>query len=420
MSAAGYAQRAAFGRAVLRAALLWLAAVGPVASSEPASSGAAVPASAAAPTPTAAPAVATPQAAPTGQASKVRSPEDGWFDVSGFLDETYGFIPLIVPITEPAVGLGAAGALVFIDRAPGAAFGGLERPNMTAVGGLATDNGTRGLMAGDLRHWRGNRVQTLVAVIDADVNLDFYGIGEDSVLNDDPRSYSLEPLGGGLRAKYRFRESHVWGGMTYALADTKVRFDEDAAAAGLQDLEGDSRVGGLVPSISYDSRDNIFTPGRGTYFEGSAGFFSPVLGGDDTFQRVSLTYIRYWPIQPRVTLGVRGGATFTFGEVPFYMLPFVSLRGAPVLRYQGEEAAETEVEARWQFWKRLSVVGFAGGGAAWNDFERVDNAVTVVTGGAGMRYELARKYGLHAGVDVAFGPDETAVYIQFGSAWFRP
>ena len=44
----------------------------------------------------------------------------------------------------------------------------------------------------------------------------------------------------------------------------------------------------------------------------------------------------------------------------------------------------------------------------------------MVTGGTGFRYELARKYGLHAGLDVAFGPDETAIYIQVGSAWMRP
>jgi hypothetical protein len=60
------------------------------------------------------------------------------------------------------------------------------------------------------------------------------------------------------------------------------------------------------------------------------------------------------------------------------------------------------------------------GGAAWNDFERFNATQTVVTGGAGVRYELARKYGIHMGLDVAFSPDITAIYIQVGSAWDRP
>ena len=66
------------------------------------------------------------------------------------------------------------------------------------------------------------------------------------------------------------------------------------------------------------------------------------------------------------------------------------------------------------------MVGFAGGGAVWNDFEQLDNVKSAVAGGAGFRYEIARKYGIHMGVDVAFGPDNTAVYIQVGSAWARP
>ncbi len=45
---------------------------------------------------------------PASSGRKGRS--GGWFDVSGFLDTAYGFVPLVVPITEPAVGYSAAGA----------------------------------------------------------------------------------------------------------------------------------------------------------------------------------------------------------------------------------------------------------------------------------------------------------------------
>jgi hypothetical protein len=44
----------------------------------------------------------------------------------------------------------------------------------------------------------------------------------------------------------------------------------------------------------------------------------------------------------------------------------------------------------------------------------------VGAGGIGLRYELARKFGLHAGLDLAHSPGTTAVYIQIGNAWFRP
>jgi hypothetical protein len=42
-----------------------------------------------------------PAAAPAPAPSKFFSPDDGWLDVSGFLDEKYGFLPVVIPITEP-------------------------------------------------------------------------------------------------------------------------------------------------------------------------------------------------------------------------------------------------------------------------------------------------------------------------------
>lgn len=43
-------------------------------------------------------------------------PEDGYFDIGSFLDKPYGFYPMAMPITEPAVGYGAAIVPVFIKR----------------------------------------------------------------------------------------------------------------------------------------------------------------------------------------------------------------------------------------------------------------------------------------------------------------
>jgi len=285
---------------------------------------------------------------------------------------------------------------------------------------MGTENGTWGVMAGDMRHWLDDRLQTLVGVVRASVNLDFYGIGRDNVLNNNPRSYNLEPLAGLVRAKYRIGGSKFWAGLGYALASTQVTFDAPGTIPGLPDLQRESRVGGLTPTLSYDSRDNIFTPAKGTFVEVTAGFFAPAFGGDDEFQRHSLTAMQFIPLHEDVSMGVRGDATVSTGDVPFYLRPFIALRGAPVMRYQGEEVAQIEAELRWQCWRRFSIVGFTGYGAAWNDLERVDNTRTVVTGGAGFRYEIARAYGLHMGVDVAFGPDVTAIYVQFGSAWMRP
>ena len=51
-------------------------------------------------------------------------------------------------------------------------------------------------MAGNLRHWHRERLQTLIFFIDTKVNLDFFGIGESAALGGQHLSYTLHLTGG--------------------------------------------------------------------------------------------------------------------------------------------------------------------------------------------------------------------------------
>jgi hypothetical protein len=46
-----------------------------------------------------------------------------------------------------------------------------------------------------------------------------------------------------------------------------------------------------------------------------------------------------------------------------------------------------------------------------------DNVTTVYSKGVGLRYFIARRFGTHVGFDIAKGPEDTALYLQFGHAW---
>jgi hemolysin activation/secretion protein len=173
-------------------------------------------------------------------------------------------------------------------------------------------------------------------------------------------------------------------------------------------------------SLRYDSLDNLFTPTRGTLSDTSASFFDDAFGGTRDFQLLQQVLIRHWPLSERIFLGARAQANFSFGDVPFYARPFIYLRGIPALRYQGEHAATAELELRWQFHPRISLIGFGGGGLAWTNLESFDREQSAFSGGLGVRYLVARKFGMHAGLDVARGPEEGAIYVQLGNAWIRP
>lgn len=376
---------------------------------------------AAAQTPAApAPPAQDPVAPPQEERSRWFSEEDGWFDLSEFMDSPGGFAPIIFPITEPAVGYGVLAGVAFIEKVEPGAEAGFGRPSVTAVGALATENGTRGLAVGNVHYWMDDRVQTMVGLVDAAVNLDYYGFGDSSNLEDDPLRYGLDPFGGLVQAKYRLGDTRAWAGMSYTLATTAIGFEEPAGTPGLPDYAADSDVAGLSPLFSYDSRDNFMTPTRGLYLESSIGLYGQALGSDTNFQRAGFDAMQFFPLHSRLTLGGRVGANFSYGDVPFYMRPFVSLRGIEAMRYQGEHAAQIEGELRWQFWKRISLTGFGGVGETWTSLDEATDVTRVAAGGFGVRYELARRQGLHVGADLAYGPDGTTIYVIFGSAWMRP
>jgi outer membrane protein assembly factor BamA len=351
--------------------------------------------------------------------SKLVDPVDGWFDASGFLDTAYGFMPIASPVTEPAVGYGAAGGLIFIERRETNADGTMRKPNLSLVGGGGTGNGTWAVFAGSTHSWFDDKLESIALVSYASVNLKFYGIG-DGPLRDSPVNYNIQPVGGIFEGRYRIADSRFQLGLRYNFAVTHVSFSGPALPPQIAQRELNATLSGLAPALIYDSRDNLFTPTRGLYAEASVAVNNEAWGSDFNYEIPSVAVIYYRPLASNLFLGVNAQMKLSYGNPPFYALPYVSLRGVAFGEYIGDDMAEAEFEARWQFWKRFSLVGFAGAGTVWNNFDHVQNQESVVSGGTGFRYELARKYGLHMGADVAFGPKGPAFYIQFGSAWFKP
>jgi hypothetical protein len=346
--------------------------------------------------------------------------DDGWFDASEFLDTAYGFVPVIAPITEPAIGYGAAGALVFIDRHPLGQNQEFVRPNIAMAGGLATENGTEGLFAGHLGTWMNGRLRTTAAVADMDVNLEFFGLGGQHNPGDG-LDYTIAAQGGVIGGNYKFGEKPLWFGLRFLQATPRVSFD--VPAADLPEFlpgDGELRLTALTPSLTLDMRNNFFTPTQGWYVDLSVPIFRKGLGGDRDFETASLLGMHYRPLAESLFFAARGGVKTSSDGTPFYLRPFVWLRGVQALGYQGEDVAEFEAELRWQWHSRFSLVGFGGAGIVRSDLFADDKDKTVTAGGAGFRYLIARKHGLHMGMDVAFGPDDPVLYVIFGNAWMRP
>ena len=363
---------------------------------------------------------AEPDSEQEGQ-SRFRDPDDDKLDLSAFLASAYGFVPLLVPITDPAVGYGAVAAAMFVHGEPPAQGEPFVRPSISVVGGLRTENDTRGWFGANLGTWRGGRVRTIAALADMDVNLEFFGLGGDAATTAQGLGYSVTARGGVAGGNYRLGDTQFWMGLRYTAVDTRVSLEPSVVELPNVPLDDyDLRLGALTPSLTLDRRDNFFTPIRGWYVDLAVPMYRESLGSDRDFETANLTGMYFRPFAKSLFLGLRASGKYSSDRTPFFLRPYVSLRGVQALQYQGERTAELEAELRWQFRTRWSVVGFVGAGEARSSVAVRDPETNVSTAGAGFRYLIARLHGLHLGVDVADGPDDTIFYVVLGNAWLRP
>ena len=112
--------------------------------------------------------------------------------------------------------------------------------------------------------------------------------------------------------------------------------------------------------LEYDSRDTVFTPNNGISAAVQASLFREAFGGDHDFEKYK-TYIKYFTqLGNPVVLGLRGELETIDGDLstPYYEYPFISMRGIPVMRYQGDTVGVAEAEIRWNYTFRWSLVFF--------------------------------------------------------------
>ena len=347
-------------------------------------------------------------------------PDDGQLDLSYFLENPRGFLPIPIVITEPAVGYGGGIVGMFLRPRREAGDEGWARPDISAVGGFATQNGTAGAFAGDASRWLDGRLRTLVGGGTGQVNLDFYGLGFDPSSLDQKVRYSLQFSGAVAQANWQLAPKSPWAiGLRYVYADVNPKLRDEPAFPGLVDRVR-VKISAPTAVVEFDTRDNVFTPTRGVYAESSWLASRKALGASDDFERFQQILMGWQAVAHDVTLAARGNYAWSSLGTPFFLRPFVPLRGVPAMRFQGDRMASVEAEARWQFFGRWSVVGFGGAGWTRNTRDDLSTSQNVTSGGLGFRYELASKFGMHAGVDVAHSPGTTAVYLVVGNAWFRP
>ncbi|MHC4553297.1 MAG: hypothetical protein ACYSUT_11135 [Planctomycetota bacterium] len=345
-------------------------------------------------------------------------PNDGMFDMSQWLREDHGFLPVPMIITEPAVGFGLGTSLVFFHESEDRPRpeGHFLTPSMTGIFGAYTENDTWAGGAFHFGSWDQDNIRYFGGIMKTSVNLTYYGRNDNALFNS--LDYNLSAWGTLQQILFRLPESNLFLGGRMSYFDSESKFNYDTPDPGLEDWEYDFTSLGLGPVFKYDTLDNMFTPNKGIQLDGSWVFCAE--GADysgETYQLGELGSRIYSPLADNMVLGWRVDTRFSTGHVPFFALPYIDMRGIPAARYQGEQVALTELELRYNLTQRWAVVGFGGVGKTADSLSEIFEGPSRSAGGVGLRYLVAKDYGIYSGLDVARGPEEWAIYLQVGSAW---
>jgi len=343
-------------------------------------------------------------------------PTDGQFDVSHWLLEKRGFLLNPFIITEPAIGYGGGATLLFFHesaddkkkREKGEVLGLPPSISFVLGGGTETDSWLAG--GGHFGSYRKDRIRYLGGAGYGEFNIDFY-IGDRDI------DYTLKGVFLSQQLLVRIAESDFFLGGKYLFTrlDSKIDF-----GISLPSFIPDSLIfvsSGVGPVIRFDNRDNIFTPDNGIEIELTPLFYTEELGSDADYQILQTKSRGYMPVHEKVVMALRVDTEWSFGDTPFFALPAVRARGVPATRYQNEYSVSSEIQGRWNVWKRWSLIGFAGLGWSGGDINALDSSKFVPSGGGGFRYLIARLLKLQMGMDFAGSEGEFIFYFQIGTGW---
>ncbi|GAM63012.1 outer membrane protein [Vibrio ishigakensis] len=162
-------------------------------------------------------------------------PVDGMLDMGEYLAENaYGFLPIPIIITEPAVGYGGGFAGMFLHEteeqkekrrklAMSSLDGGAQLipPAVTIAGGAATENGTWFALLGHRRVWREDSIRYIGGIGMGTAIMDYYPFSQ-GALQDVGFEIETEGFGGMQKLQFRIADTKLFLGVQQFYANSEV------------------------------------------------------------------------------------------------------------------------------------------------------------------------------------------------------
>lgn len=187
-------------------------------------------------------------------------------------------------------------------------------------------------------------------------------------------------------------------------------------------LEGErnkiSSLGGGV-ILTYDSRDFIPNPYKGTFAKIEHTFFPKFLGNGYSFQRTDLQIRHYDRLWKGAVLAYDFSGTFNSGNIPWSMVALLGgpyrMRGYYEGQYRDNNLIVAQIELRQKVYKRHGVVVWGGAGNVFPKFSKFRWKETLPGYGFGYRWEFKNRVNIR--LDYGIGKGQSSFYFNINEAF---
>ncbi len=318
-----------------------------------------------------------------------------------------------IPKSSPTLGTGLQPVVLYMH--PPKPDNPDNEPAITGVGGLYTDNNSYVLGAFHKDYLFQGRLRTMAALGKGKLNLNYFGQGDKGLLTKHPLSYSIEMdvLYLGVQARLPHTE-HWYFGPNYLYSNGTVSFRLSELAPAFPDIGRSISIAALGLDLSYDNRDDSLYPTEGTYFMASVSDYGEAWGGDYDYRKYGLSLSHYFKLGSKLVLAANGELKGSSGNVPFFDMPNLSVRGYESGRFIDDYTLTTRAELRYQFRPRWGFVTFVDGGVVNDSLSDILSGDTGLGYGAGVRFRASEGSTLNLSLDVARTSEDTGIYIRVG------
>lgn len=215
----------------------------------------------------------------------------------------------------------------------------------------------------------------------------------------------------------------MYVGIQYMYGTSKLVEVEENGLLAQGDILGSESgaVSGAGVLMNWDTRNNIFFPSSGSFYQLSTFFVNSALGSDYDYNRYNLDLRQYFPLTSSQVLAFHGYINILTGDPPFQLMSQLAgenvMRGYYQGRYRDKDIVAFQMEYRSPVKRRFGLVGFAGFGGVANKIRNFELKRFKQCYGFGIRFLISPDEKLNLRLDFGFGKGSSGMYLNLGEAF---